>query len=105
MIYRLFDCERGKASEQELFNVAAEAAATCFHMSGNVGEWSWDWWGSIYPSAAADPQGPDTGSYRRLQLGNYDNSAICCVVDVRFDEAPPSLAWEVTGFRPARTEE
>ena len=44
-----------------------------YDMSGNVGEWCWDWWGSGYyaQSPSSDPRGPASGSYRVLRGGNW----------------------------------
>lgn len=42
-------------------------------MSGNVGEWCWDWYGESYynNSPAKDPKGPSSGSSRVLRGGSW----------------------------------
>lgn len=40
-----------------------------YDMSGNAGEWCWDWWAD-YDAAASDPTGPSTGRYRVLRGGS-----------------------------------
>ena len=77
-----------------------------YDMSGNVCEWRWDWWGSTYPTASPDPQGPPTGSCRVWRDSHFGSSA--GEVYFRFFERPeqhPARVKEITGFRPARTAE
>jgi len=45
-------------------------------MSGNVWEWSNDWYGSHSPGAQTDPTGPASGSYRVFRGGAWNNSAL-----------------------------
>ena len=39
-----------------------------YDMSGNVGEWTWDWWDS-YPGTVTDPVGPDSGTFKANRGG------------------------------------
>ena len=79
-----------------------------YDMSGNVCEWTWDWWGSTFPTVSTDPRGPATGSSRALRSGNNSISAYCCCVFYRFDideGLHPSQERSNVGFRPVRTAE
>jgi len=46
-----------------------------YDMSGNVGEWCWDWYGDYPKTAQTDPQGASSGSNRVLRGGHWVNSA------------------------------
>jgi formylglycine-generating enzyme required for sulfatase activity len=46
-----------------------------YDMSGNVGEWCWDWFGDYPSSAQTDPVGASSGSSRVLRGGGWGDSA------------------------------
>ena len=76
-----------------------------YDMSGNVWEWVNDWYGSSYygTSAATDPQGPGSGSYRVYRGGGfYDIGAYYLRSSRRFDD-DPSDAYGDLGFRCSRS--
>jgi formylglycine-generating enzyme len=75
-----------------------------YDMSGNVGEWTWDWYDSGYYSSSpsADPEGPASGSYRVLRGGNSYLEAQYLRVSFHIDGTPTSRDYSV-GFRLART--
>ncbi len=55
-----------------------------YDMSGNVWEWCNDWYASSYSSTAAvNPTGPTTGSYRVLRGGSWYSNATSCRVSSR----------------------
>jgi formylglycine-generating enzyme required for sulfatase activity len=77
-----------------------------YDMSGNVCEWSWDWWGSTYPTASPDPKGSTTGASRALRGGSYYGGA--GEVFFRYSDHPdyhPAREHPIIGFRPVGTAE
>jgi formylglycine-generating enzyme required for sulfatase activity len=61
-----------------------------YDMSGNVGEWCWDWYSGAYPSGGtADPKGPSTTqTYRLIRGGDFYLDEINCRVAYRADNVP-----------------
>jgi len=73
-----------------------------YDMAGNQYEWCWDWYDSNYysNSAAIDPRGPESGSYRVIRGGNWSEDAPRCRVTFRNNLEP---GWGTyMGFRLVR---
>ena len=72
-----------------------------YDMSGNVREWCQDWYGAYPETPLINPMGPDTGQYRVLRGGSWDNYASYCRVSDRGNFVP-SYRGSNFGFRLAR---
>ena len=73
-----------------------------YDMSGNVWEWTWDWYAESYGSGLqTDPHGPASGSRRVLRGGSWYYSPAFARVAYRL-WTPPSYRNFNLGFRLAR---
>jgi formylglycine-generating enzyme required for sulfatase activity len=72
-----------------------------FDMSGNVGEWCGDWYGTYRRIASSDPQGATGGSGRVIRGGSWYCNPAYLRVAYRIDFTP-DLRLEHVGFRLAR---
>ncbi len=71
-------------------------------MSGNVSEWTSDWYG-VYPTGSVtDPVGASTGSNRVVRGGDWSGSATYASVAYRFSTTPDSARNDF-GFRLSRS--
>lgn len=70
-------------------------------MSGNVCEWTNDWYdGNYYSSSPTnDPQGPSSGTNRVYRGGGWSNNANGCRVATRIRNFP-THTFDFLGFRP-----
>ena len=73
-----------------------------YDMTGNVSEWCQDIYGPYTLSTQPDPCGADTGSYRIVRGGSYDECVANSHLSVRRWHLPETAA-EYIGFRVALT--
>ncbi|MGI6198000.1 MAG: formylglycine-generating enzyme family protein [Candidatus Cloacimonadaceae bacterium] len=73
-----------------------------YDMSGNIKEWCWDWSGGYYSSSQTNPTGPDTGMWRVLRGGYWDDPANWCKVFFRYADKPVRIEHNY-GFRVCRS--
>ena len=73
-----------------------------YDMSGNVGEWCWDWYGSYSSESATNPKGASSGSWRIFRGGCYGDDASRLRVTYRNEHSPYELTKSV-GFRLVRS--
>ena len=74
-----------------------------YDMHGNVEEWCQDWAKDYPAGAATDPTGPETGTYRIVRGGGWNEDARYCRSASR-DISEPDSFWPNTGFRVALTQ-
>jgi formylglycine-generating enzyme required for sulfatase activity/phage-related protein len=60
-----------------------------YDMTGNVGEWVYDWYGTYPTGSRTDPRGPDSGEYRMFCSGAWDFAPYQC-----------SFSWRTNYMRP-----
>ena len=68
-----------------------------YNMSGNVGEWCYDWFGTYSSDAKINPQGPPKGERRIVRGGDIAHSVQLFRVSSRFPTPPDRRT--VNGFR------
>jgi len=69
-----------------------------YDMSGNVWEWTWDWYGHYDVGQSIDPSGPSDGSIRVIRGGSFDYDALAARV-ARRNGRETDRATGFLGFR------
>lgn len=71
-------------------------------LSGNVGEWVWDWYGAYPAGTVTDYRGAASGFTRVIRGGNWNDDAAHCTVAFRYN-SDPSYQFDIfSGFRVVR---
>ena len=91
----------GKTHEvktNKVVGIDSANALDIYDMSGNVSEWCWDWYESIYSSTA--DTGHASGSYRVMRGGSWYYEYYMCAVSYRSKSEPDNRGE--CGFRVVR---
>jgi iron(II)-dependent oxidoreductase len=75
-----------------------------FDMTGNVAEWTADWYNRTYYSVTPDknPKGPETGMYRVFRGGSWSDTDERILGIHYRNYTNPDLRADVLGFRCAK---
>ncbi|MCU0661530.1 MAG: formylglycine-generating enzyme family protein [Myxococcota bacterium] len=79
-----------------------------YDMSGNVAEWTWDWYSLAYPTGTldqplTDPPGPGSGASRSIRGGSFKDPASAARSGSREGGRSPSYRSSNLGLRLARS--
>ena len=72
-----------------------------YDMSGNISEWTWDWYGTYPAGTVTDYRGADSGTIRILRCGSWYDLASGCTVAIRNGNYPDYQNYGF-GFRVVR---
>ncbi len=68
-----------------------------YDMSGNLFEWTSDWYSNYSAKEETNPKGPSTGNYKVIRGGSWVSAATALRVSFRIDEEPERCGF--IGFR------
>jgi sulfatase modifying factor 1 len=102
-VFGYYGTETGRTTAEMSNPVGSKSANELglYDMSGNVGEWCWDWLGTYPAGAVTDYRGAASGDYRVFRGGDWGNNAAYCAVTYRFYDASSSRGNRL-GFRVVR---
>jgi formylglycine-generating enzyme required for sulfatase activity len=103
-VFGYITSEPGRTTTERLNPVGSKLANELgFHdLSGNVSEWTWDWYATPYPTGTVtDYHGPASGIRRVRSGGDWYNPASGCAVAYRSYSLPPDRMGNF-GFRVVR---
>lgn len=72
-----------------------------YDMSGNAGEWCWNWDDNNLIDGATDPVGPHSGEKRVYRGGTYEYNSDSCKCSFEYIRVPHSESYNI-GFRIVR---
>ena len=93
-------------SSSNTHTVAELAPNACglYDMSGNVGEWTQDWFDDYPLGSATDPIGAESGFYRVSRGGDWDTDTELATVSFRSHSVPADVSYTAdVGLRLARS--
>lgn len=95
--------ESGKTITERSNSVGSKLANELglYDMSGNIHEWTWDWFGTYPTGSMVDYRGPDSGSYRVRHGGSWLTESDYCAIDYRSPMSPNFQDYDI-GFRVVR---
>jgi formylglycine-generating enzyme required for sulfatase activity len=97
--YPLNNCPKGKYRGKTIPVATLKANQWgLYDMHGNVYEWCYDWYADYPTNRVVDPQGAQSGTYRLLRGGSWDNNARDCRSAYRF-RFKPGDRYDYVGVR------
>lgn len=92
----------GYPSGVKPIGIKAQNGIGTHDMSGNVGEWCWDWYGYYDSGGQTDPKGPSNGTYRVVRNSGWNSMPCDCRVSERYGSEPHYKNYS-RGFRLCRS--
>ncbi|MBN1243624.1 MAG: SUMF1/EgtB/PvdO family nonheme iron enzyme [Spirochaetales bacterium] len=104
-VFGYYQTETGRTDTERSNPVGSKTAGAnelgLYDMSGNVFEWTWDWYGDYPTGTVTDYRGADSGTERIASGGSWGNDSSFCALAFRFHYYPPAQVQDF-GFRVVR---